>query len=185
MHLKISWSRLLIVAAAALFASNHQINAEETKIVNPAKSVVNPALKKKTPPNFREPDNSTDSLKTEDFDAQLREVLLPIYFSLNSSALSTGAIASLDRIAVFLKSHPSVRLLAQGNADDPGNREYNITIGDNRAKSVKNHLTGSGIVAGMVETTSYGKERPVIMNCGSDESCHAKNRRVEWQVLSR
>jgi hypothetical protein len=66
MHLKISWSGLLIIAAAALFASNHQITAEETKIVNPVKSVVNPALKKKIPPNFREPDNSTDSSKSLD-----------------------------------------------------------------------------------------------------------------------
>jgi peptidoglycan-associated lipoprotein len=58
-------------------------------------------------------------------------------------------------------------------------------IGDARARAVKTYLTGNGITADRLETTSYGKERPCNPNCGADEGCHAKNRRVEWKVLSK
>jgi len=52
-------------------------------------------------------------------------------------------------------------------------------LGDNRARAVKNYLTGYGISAGRLETTSYGKERPAFP-MGEDESCHAK-KGDEWK----
>lgn len=185
MHLKISRLGLLIIAASTLFVGNPQITAGETKIVNPVKPVVNPALKKEPIQYFKEPKASNDSSESEDLGAELREVLLPIYFSLNSSALSAQAIRSIDRITVFLKSHPSVSLLAEGHADEPGDSQSNLVMGEHRALSVKNRITGAGIATDRVKATSYGKEHPTDSSCGSDESCRAKNRRVEWQVLSK
>jgi peptidoglycan-associated lipoprotein len=91
----------------------------------------------------------------------------------------------LETIASFLKDHPSVRLMAEGNADERGSSEYNMGLGENRAKAVKNYLTSYGISSDRVETTSYGRERPANSNCGEDDACHAKNRRVEWRVLAK
>ncbi len=58
-------------------------------------------------------------------------------------------------------------------------------LGENRARAVKNYLTSYGISADRIETTSYGEERPSRTGCGSDDSCHQMNRRVEWQVLAK
>jgi outer membrane protein OmpA-like peptidoglycan-associated protein len=185
MQLKISRTGLLIITATMLFVSNPQITAGEAKIVNPVKPVINPTLQKRTPDYLREQKASIDSSNSEDLAAELREVLMPVYFSLNSSSLSAEAIWKIDKISIFLKSHPTVRLLAEGHADEPGDAQSNMVMGESRALSVKNYLTQSGIAADKVATTSYGKERPIFYGCGSDESCRAKNRRVEWQVLSK
>jgi len=117
-----------------------------------------------------------------DLDYQLKVVLLPIYFDINKSDLSANAKSRLNAIATFLKSIPFVRLLAEGNADEPGNAEYNMGIGNARALAVKTYLTGSGITADRLQTTSYGNERLSHINCAAaDEECHANNRRVDWK----
>ncbi|MFA6010928.1 MAG: OmpA family protein [Desulfobacteraceae bacterium] len=183
MHHKISRLWLLIIAASLLFVGNPQITAGETKLVNPVKPAVNQALKKRTAHYFRELENSNDASNSEDLNAQLRVVLRPIYFSLNSSALSAEAIQITDTISSFLKAHPSVKVLAEGYAFEPGDSQYNLVMGEDRAISVKNRLTGSGVATDRVMTISYGIERSDT-NCGSDEICKAKYRRVDWQVLS-
>ena len=74
--------------------------------------------------------------------------------------------------------------MAEGNADERGSSEYNMGLGENRARAVKNYLTGYGIDASRIETTSYGEERTARTGCGSDDACHQENRRVEWTVLA-
>jgi len=121
----------------------------------------------------------------ENIDAILQQVLQPIYFDFDQSNIKPEGISVLEKIASFLKEHTNVRLMAEGNADERGSSEYNMGLGENRAKAVKNYLTSYGISGDRIETTSYGRERPVSTNCGDDDSCHAKNRRVEWKVLSK
>jgi peptidoglycan-associated lipoprotein len=121
----------------------------------------------------------------EDIDAQLREVLQTIYFDFDRYDLRTDAISKLEAIARFLQGHSSVRLLSEGNCDERGSSEYNMGLGENRAKAVKKYLTSYGISADRCETTSYGKERPARLNCGADDGCHEANRRVEWKVLAK
>jgi peptidoglycan-associated lipoprotein len=120
----------------------------------------------------------------EDLDAKMKEIFLPIYFAYDKYDLSPEAINRLQMVATFLKDHPTLRILIEGNADERGSAEYNVGLGDNRARSAKNYLTGYGIPADKIETTSYGKERPAFPNCGEDEPCHAKNRRDEWKKIS-
>jgi|WetSurMetagenome_2_1015567.scaffolds.fasta_scaffold257018_2 peptidoglycan-associated lipoprotein len=122
-----------------------------------------------------------DSFKVEDLDAQMRSIFLPIYFNYDKYDLSPQAINTLQAIAAFLKEHANVRILIEGNADERGSSEYNVALGDNRARAAKNYLTNYGISQERLEITSYGKERPANPNCGNDESCHAKNRRDEWK----
>jgi peptidoglycan-associated lipoprotein len=120
-----------------------------------------------------------------DLDAELRQILQTIYFDFDKSDLRPDAISKLEAIARYLQAHPSVRVLAEGHCDERGSAEYNMGLGENRAKAVKKYLTSYGIDAGKLETTSYGKERLVKMGCGADDMCHEANRRVEWQVLAK
>ena len=120
----------------------------------------------------------------EDLTPQLNQLLQPVYFDFDKSDLKSDAISRLEMIAGFLREHPQVRLMAEGNADERGSSEYNMGLGENRSRAIRNYLTSYGISSDRLEITSYGEERPASFGC-SDESCHSLNRRVEWQVLAK
>ena len=120
-----------------------------------------------------------------DIDSQLREVLQVIYFDFDKYDLQSDAINILEKIAIFIKDHKTVRLLVEGFCDEHGSSNYNMELGENRAKAVKKNLISYGVVANRIETVSYGKERQVKTNCGTDDNCSRKNRRVEWKVIAK
>ena len=143
----------------------------------PPKPIVIPAPEPPPPP--------VEQFVPIDLDAQLREVLQTVYFDFDKYDLRPDAISSLGKIAAFMQEHKTVRLLAEGHCDERGSSEYNMGLGENRAKAVKKYLVSYGITGDRVETTSYGKERPAQMNCGADDNCNEKNRRVEWKALAK
>ncbi|NIB42005.1 peptidoglycan-associated lipoprotein Pal [Pseudomaricurvus alkylphenolicus] len=98
------------------------------------------------------------------------------YFEFDKSLLNAQSRAALTAHAAQLKSSPrSIRL--EGHADERGTREYNMALGERRAKSVRDFLVLQGVDSSMIETISYGEEYPAMR--GSSESSYAKNRRVE------
>ncbi len=98
------------------------------------------------------------------------------YFDFDESTLTPDTRAALDAYAAVLRSSPrNIRL--EGHADERGTREYNIALGERRAKSVADYLIASGVSASRIETISYGEERPAVN--ASNESAWAMNRRVE------
>jgi peptidoglycan-associated lipoprotein len=126
-----------------------------------------------------------EEFKPIDIGPELQKVLQTIYFDFDKYDLRPDAISKLEAVAKFMQDHPQVRVLAEGHCDERGSSQYNMGLGENRAKAVKKYLTSYGIAADKIETTSYGKERPVRLNCGSDDSCNGANRRVEWKVLAK
>lgn len=98
------------------------------------------------------------------------------YFEFDSSVLSADARSALTIYAEVLQENPeSVRL--EGHADERGSREYNMALGERRANAVRDFLILQGVDASLIETVSYGEERPASM--GSNEAAWALNRRVE------
>lgn len=83
--------------------------------------------------------------------------------------------ALLQRQAAWLAKYPSVRVTIEGHCDERGTREYNIALGARRANAVKEYLVSIGVSSARVDTTSYGKERPICTE--STEDCWAQNRR--------
>lgn len=98
-------------------------------------------------------------------------------FSYDDSTVNPKYIASINAQADYLKSHPSARILLAGHTDERGSREYNIALGERRAKTVEEIMTMSGVNRNQLRVISYGKERPA--NFGHDEGSHLQNRRVE------
>jgi peptidoglycan-associated lipoprotein len=125
-------------------------------------------------------------------EAQLSEALAQkakgalqtIFFDYNSYQLSPEAIERLQIIAQFLKENAGLRLLIAGHCDERGSSEFNMGLGENRAKVVKEYLLNIGVQPVRLETTSYGKEQPSVTDCHED-MCHSKNRRDEFKVLAR
>lgn len=118
-----------------------------------------------------------------DSDSGKAGALRTVNFGFNSSSLSSSAKEILQGNADFLKANPSVDVTVEGHCDERGGREYNIALGERRAKSVRNYLTALGVDSGRVKTISYGKERPISF--GHDESSWASNRRGNFVVTKK
>lgn len=98
-------------------------------------------------------------------------------FSYDDSTLSSKYVAAVNAQAQYLISHPGARVLLAGHTDERGSREYNVALGERRAKTVSNLMRMAGVSKSQIRLVSYGKERPVYF--GHDEASHKQNRRVE------
>jgi peptidoglycan-associated lipoprotein len=99
-----------------------------------------------------------------------------LYFDFDKSTLTMATRKVLDAHIALLKTNKDkVRL--EGHTDERGTREYNMALGERRAKAAASYMSGNGIASYRIESVSYGEERPVSM--GSGESSWSQNRRVE------
>lgn len=98
------------------------------------------------------------------------------YFDYDSSDLKPEAMRALDVHAKDLQSSGQ-RVVLEGHTDERGTREYNMALGERRAKAVQRYLVLQGVSPAQLELVSYGEERPVAT--GSGEEAWAQNRRVE------
>lgn len=104
------------------------------------------------------------------------ELPTTFYFGFDESTLRPDARAALTAHAERLQDEPrNIRL--EGHADERGSREYNMALGERRANAVRDFLVLQGVDASLIETVSYGEERPAVM--GSYEGAWEQNRRVE------
>ncbi|SDI29249.1 peptidoglycan-associated lipoprotein [Pseudomonas flavescens] len=108
-------------------------------------------------------------------EAALRAITT-FYFEYDSSDLKPEAMRALDVHAKDLKGN-GARVVLEGHADERGTREYNMALGERRAKAVQRYLVLQGVSPAQLELVSYGEERPVAT--GNDEQSWAQNRRVE------
>jgi len=109
--------------------------------------------------------------------------LSPIHFDFDKAELRKDAVDRLTAHVAWLKDHADAILLIEGHCDERGTDEYNVALGERRAKSVSDLLAAHGITADRIATTSFGRERPVCT--GSTEECRTKNRRAEFRVKTR
>ena len=98
-----------------------------------------------------------------------------VFFDLDKSDLKPDARRTLERQAAWLKQYGNVAVSIEGHCDERGTREYNLALGDRRAKAASNYLVSLGIAATRIKTISYGKERPAVL--GSNEASWSQNRR--------
>lgn len=120
-------------------------------------------------------DTTTESAPVSAWDSVMN-VDSVFYFDFDQSILRPESRAALTVYARVLKEEPkSIRL--EGHADERGSREYNMALGERRANAVRDFLILQGVDSTLIETVSYGEERPAEV--GSYESSWAKNRRVE------
>jgi peptidoglycan-associated lipoprotein len=103
-----------------------------------------------------------------------------VYFLFDSSALTPQAQDVLRKKAAFLKANPNVKVTIEGHCDERGTNEYNLALGEARAKSAKTFLVDLGVPAARLATISYGEERPI--DPGHTEEAWAKNRRAHFVI---
>ena len=105
----------------------------------------------------------------------------PIYFGFDASNLASSELAKAEAVAQHLKANPGRVVIVEGNCDERGSNEYNLSLGDLRAVSVRDYLLQIGIEDSRIQTKSYGEEKPAVQ--GQGESAWSKNRRGEFAVF--
>ena len=100
-----------------------------------------------------------------------------VHFDYDSSDLSNDDYRTLQAHAQFLMANANSKIALTGHTDERGTREYNMALGERRAKAVQSYLITNGVNPGQLEAVSYGKEMPV--NLGHNEAAWKENRRVE------
>ena len=100
-----------------------------------------------------------------------------LYFDLDSSQIKDSDRDILAVHAEFLAAHSEITIVLEGHADERGSREYNIALGEKRAKAVRQIMTLQGVTDNQIQVISFGEERPVAL--GHDGSAWNLNRRVE------
>ena len=106
--------------------------------------------------------------------------LKDIHFDFDKYDIRPGDAKTLDSNAGWLKSNPNHLVLIEGHCDERGTNEYNLALGERRAKSTMNYLVSQGVQASRITIISYGEERPVCTQ--KSEECWAKNRRAHFLV---
>ncbi|MEE4464372.1 peptidoglycan-associated lipoprotein Pal [Azotobacter chroococcum] len=109
-------------------------------------------------------------------DAASLRAITTFYFEYDSSDLKPEAMRALDVHAGDLKGN-GARVVLEGHTDERGTREYNMALGERRAKAVQRYLVLQGVSPAQLELVSYGEERPAAGS--ADEQSWAQNRRVE------
>jgi peptidoglycan-associated lipoprotein len=110
--------------------------------------------------------------------ADLRDV----HFEFDRASVRPEDARVLDTNARWLQTHPGTLLLIEGHADERGTSEYNLALGESRAKATREQLVARGVASSRITIVSYGEERPACQD--SKEACWAKNRRAHFLVGS-
>lgn len=120
-----------------------------------------------------------DKLGPVQSSSKLTAALENIYFDFDSYTLSSEARTSLQKNTEIIKDI-SGAVQIEGNCDERGSAEYNLALGEKRAKAAMKYLVTMGIPAERLSVISYGEERPAVQ--GSDETAFSKNRRDKFVI---
>ncbi len=102
-----------------------------------------------------------------------------VYFDFDKYDIRADQQGTMKNNAAVLQKNATQKVVIEGNCDERGSKEYNIALGDRRAKSGKSYLTNLGVSGDRVSTISYGKEKPVCT--AHNESCWQQNRRDDFK----
>jgi len=109
--------------------------------------------------------------------------LKDVFFDFDKYDVRPEDARTLDSNAGWLKSNPNHLVLIEGHCDERGTNEYNLALGERRAKATMNYLVSQGVQASRITIISYGEERPTCTD--KTEACWAKNRRAHFLVKPR
>jgi peptidoglycan-associated lipoprotein len=170
---------LLILSLAGLLfgCSSDQVKEEEPVAVEDLSSTL---------PDTESTDDGAQAYGTDDSstsgfssldDPQSPLSIRIIYFEYDSSDIRSDYRRVIEAHATYLSQNPDTTITLEGHADERGSREYNLALGELRAKAVKQQMLILGASSSQIRLVSYGEERPAVE--GHDEASWQQNRRVE------
>ena len=154
----------IVLAVAPGCASRKKVSTQVQLEPPPTETNTPPPPSETTPPP--PPSSETgEKLSLED-----------AFFDFDDFSLRQDAKAALERDGKYLESNSGTKVVIEGHCDERGSVEYNLALGEKRARAAKDYLVSYGVPGNRLTTISYGKERP--FDSGHDESAWSKNRRA-------
>jgi peptidoglycan-associated lipoprotein len=161
---------LIVLALSTGCSSRKKVSTEGQLEPPPAENPAPPPGETSTAPPPPSEESTSDRLALED-----------AFFDYDDFSLRQDAKSALETDGKFLQKNTAMKVVIEGHCDERGSVEYNLALGEKRARAARDYLMSYGIPAARLTTISYGKERP--FDSGHDESAWAKNRRAH--VVSR
>jgi peptidoglycan-associated lipoprotein len=177
---------LTIIAASFLFLTGCQKRAVTKPAEVPEAAKEQPgAVEQKRPEKITE--QKPESVTSRDVDAQAAEgrsgMFQDIFFEYDRYDVDDRYKSDLQAVAAWMMKNSSATIMIEGHTDERGTNEYNLALGDRRAKAVKDFVVSLGVQSSRIETISYGEEKPVCSD--ETEDCWAKNRRAHFLVFEK
>ncbi len=175
---------LALVSVVALFGCAHQKPQEKAQAPTPPPAA--PAVAQAQPDTrgtcSRDLDCADGQICLDGRCADIASNLsactsIRVHFAFNESDIESAERNDLERAARCLRADRALHITIAGNADERGTEEYNMALGDRRARSVSGYLRSLGASDEQMKTVSYGEERPLCSD--HDEACWAQNRRAD------
>ena len=106
--------------------------------------------------------------------------LQTIFFDFDKFNIREDMRSIMKSNAEWLTSHPDLKVSIEGHADERGTNEYNLALGERRAKAANRYLISLGVSKNRLSTISYGEERS---SCSEkNENCYSENRRAQFKL---
>jgi peptidoglycan-associated lipoprotein len=112
-----------------------------------------------------------------------KTVLMDVLFDYDKYNIRPESRPALDAAAAFMNENMDLNIVIEGHCDERGTNEYNLALGEKRAKSTKTYLVSLGVAASRIITITYGEEKPTCTM--SSESCWQRNRRAHFVVVGK
>jgi peptidoglycan-associated lipoprotein len=175
----------LAIVLVFSFAVSCKKKPKEVPPPPPPQQQEQPVVEKVEAPVVQEPQLTEEEMFLQkSLDQINREKPLgTIHFDYDRALIRDDARPVLDANAAWMKKFRTVKILIEGHCDERGTEEYNLALGEKRAKSTQDYLLSLGISADRMKIISYGKSQPI--NPGHDESAWQMNRRAQFLVIEK
>ncbi len=175
---------LILVAGIFLLSLAGCKKKEKVKVIPPTEKKVartGEEVKEKPIPKPVVQEESIEDMSLEEINR--KGYLQRIHFDFDKYNIREDQKPILIKNAQWLKAHPTVKILIEGHCDERGTEEYNLALGEKRAKAVRDFLISLGISPDRIKIVSYGKSRP--LDPRHNEEAWAKNRRAEFVIIAK
>lgn len=168
-----------LLAVAALAAACSSTGDKSSSGAPVTESTARPPQVETTPPSPPATTGTITTVRPPPVDELTAGVLAKrsVYFDLDSFEIKPEYRSLVEAHAAFLRKNPGRKVVVEGNTDERGSREYNLSLGQKRAEAVKKALVLLGVPESQLEAVSFGEEKPKAP--GHDEAAYAENRRSD------
>jgi len=150
---------------------------EAKALAEQAAAASRPGCDEKKPAEDEGPKQQVTDATSANMSMKLGDAVGTIYFDYNDATIREDSKAVLSRVAEIMSKDQGLKIEVEGHCDVRGSTEYNLHLGERRARSVVKYLVAQGVEPKQVDIISYGEERPVDL--GMTEAAHQRNRRAE------
>ena len=174
------------LAIALLFSLNMACKKKPVEVAPPPPQVEEqPPVEEVAPPVVKEPVLTEEEifLRKSLEEINREKPLSMIHFDFDRSFIRDDARPVLEANAAWLSRFPTIKILIEGHCDERGTEEYNLALGERRAKSTQDYLLSLGVAPERMRIISYGKSQP--LDPRSNEEAWQLNRRAQFLIIEK